>query len=70
MKIVFGPKEDAVHLHPKDGEFITSCSAATIHYCFERGYNYVDLTIGNQALQPKDLDDLIDFLKAAKEQLK
>lgn len=70
MKIVFSEKEkDVIFLHPKEGEFKTSRSGANIEYSFGF-YNEFCLNISNQALGKKDIDDLIDFLKAAKEHLK
>lgn len=51
------------------GDFVTSEFGATIYYDFGLDDGVI-LNIKEQSFSPKDINDLIDFLKFAKEHLK
>jgi hypothetical protein len=69
MKLLFGkPTSDVVYLDPDEGVFFTSQGGASIEYRFED--NNLVLEICEMWFAKADIDELIEFLKAAKEQLK
>jgi hypothetical protein len=70
-QFIFGPMKaaDVVHL-PTSGTLETPGMSAEIEYKIDCGDNDIRLGIDSQYLNPEDIDYLIAFLKAAKEQLK
>ena len=54
----------------ESGSFKTSSFVATAHYEFDNNDGTVQLDIIHQWMDEKDIEELIEFLKAVKEHLK
>lgn len=62
---------DVVYLDDRQGEFETSLSCATVVYEFGAGSGGVDLmlTINGQSFEAEDIDELVNFLTAARDKI-
>lgn len=67
-KIVFGNPDSTTVYLPTEGSFMTKSQDAATNYRFDTGD--LKLTIEGQWFDSTDIEELINFLQAAKEHLK
>jgi hypothetical protein len=69
-KFVFGgPVADIKYMDPNHGNLVTESCGAEVEYTFDKISDSIELRIETQYFQKEDIDELIEFLKAAKEAL-
>ena len=72
MKFLFveQDKQEVIYLDPVEGRFDTGYSGAPVEYEFDSEDATIRLTIEGMWFGREDIDELIDFLTAAKTNLK